>query len=212
MVFQIPLGDYERNGAANPVLSKVDTAEVLRVLRQDRAEVVLILRVRFKKPTRHPVRVCEELGIHGQLLDANNEWYTFLGKFHPANSHPGLRVFSKSGYFIPPIEVRDGHFRFTFVGTVSEGQQLIESFRRSRIRHRIISASDARFDPDSPLNALTDRQYKVLRMAFQLGYFDRPRRVSSRELARRVGVSTSTLVNHRLKAERRLLQAVMNLA
>ena len=69
----------------------------------------------------------------------------------------------------------------------------------------MVSLTDARFPPGSPLGRLTERQQKVLIMAYRNGYYDLPKRVSSEELARVVGVRASTLVVHRRRAERRLL-------
>lgn len=209
IVIEVPLGDFEQYETKGSVLWKIETAEVLRLLRHNRDEVVMILRIRFKEPLKDPGRVGKELGIDAQLLDAKDGAYIFLGKCRPVPGYPDLGFFGKTGYFVPPIEVREGSFRFTFIGPAQEGRRLIEGLGRAHIRHRVVSASDARFDPESPLNSLTERQCRVLRTAYRMGYYDRPRRVSSSELARRLGVATSTLVNHRLKGERRLLRAVM---
>ena len=41
--------------------------------------------------------------------------------------------------------------------------------------------------------------------AYRLGYYDLPRRISSQQLASKLNVGSSTLINHRRRAERRLL-------
>lgn len=64
---------------------------------------------------------------------------------------------------------------------------------------------DAKFSKDSPLSRLTEKQRKVLVTAYRLGYYDEPRRISSLELAKRLRVNSSTLINHRRRAERHLL-------
>ena len=69
---------------------------------------------------------------------------------------------------------------------------------------------DAIFSPNSPLQRLTEKQRDVLIKSYKLGYYDRPRKISSEELAHRVNLAKSTWVAHRRKAERRLLTEVLN--
>lgn len=52
---------------------------------------------------------------------------------------------------------------------------------------------------------LTRRQEEVLRLALDEGYYDRPKRVTIRDLARRAGVSPSTLQEVLQRAERKVM-------
>ena len=61
-----------------------------------------------------------------------------------------------------------------------------------------------------PLVHLTDKQRRVIVSVFNLGYYDIPRRIGSRELARRLNIRSPTLVMHRRKAERQILSAIIN--
>jgi predicted DNA binding protein len=49
----------------------------------------------------------------------------------------------------------------------------------------------------------------VLTSAFEQGYYETPRRISSQELAKRLNLKSSTLVEHRRKAEQRLLARII---
>jgi len=60
------------------------------------------------------------------------------------------------------------------------------------------------------VSELSPRQLFVLRTALSEGYFDSPRRISSRELASLVGVSQSTLLEHLRKAESRIIRWVFD--
>ena len=46
--------------------------------------------------------------------------------------------------------------------------------------------------------------------AYELGYYDVPRRIKTEDLAKRLGIRGSTLAMHRIKAERRLLDEILN--
>ncbi len=54
-------------------------------------------------------------------------------------------------------------------------------------------------------DALTARQEQITRMAYERGYFDFPRRIGLRELAKIFGISTSTLSEILRKGQRRIM-------
>ena len=89
-------------------------------------------------------------------------------------------------------------------------RNVLKSLDASGVKYKVISLLDAKFSPNSPLQHLTEKQRDVLIKAYKLGYYDRPRRISSEQLAQKVNLSKSTLVAHRRKAERRLLMEVLN--
>ncbi|HXZ23634.1 MAG TPA: helix-turn-helix domain-containing protein [Methanomassiliicoccales archaeon] len=55
------------------------------------------------------------------------------------------------------------------------------------------------------VQALTERQESVLRKALEFGYYDFPRRITGAQLAKRLGVSRSTLSETLQRAERKLV-------
>ena len=77
--------------------------------------------------------------------------------------------------------------------------------RGAGIRYRVSSLSNARFSHGSPLNRLTEKQRRVLVTAYRLSYYELARRISSQQLARRLNLGSSTVINHRRRVERRLL-------
>lgn len=56
---------------------------------------------------------------------------------------------------------------------------------------------------------LTDRQLEVLRTAYERGYFERPRRANATELAEALDIAPSTLTEHLVTAQRKLLADVL---
>ena len=59
------------------------------------------------------------------------------------------------------------------------------------------------------LGNLSRRQREVLLAAKAEGYYDYPRRVRSEDLARKMGIKKSTLIEHLRRAENRLIQEVL---
>ncbi|KQM12550.1 hypothetical protein AOA80_01220 [Methanomassiliicoccales archaeon RumEn M1] len=58
-------------------------------------------------------------------------------------------------------------------------------------------------------NLLTRRQESVLNKALEMGYFDYPRGITGRELAKRLGISQSTLYETLQNAQRKLVETYL---
>lgn len=59
--------------------------------------------------------------------------------------------------------------------------------------------------PEQPLDDLTDRQREVLRTAYDMGYYEVPREVTTDDVAADLNVDSSTVTEHLQRAERNLL-------
>lgn len=57
---------------------------------------------------------------------------------------------------------------------------------------------------------LTDRQLEVLRTAYDRGYFEQPKRANATELGEELGISQSTVTEHLVAAQRKLLEDVLD--
>lgn len=58
--------------------------------------------------------------------------------------------------------------------------------------------------------AFTDRQYEVLRTAHEMGYFARPKRADSADVADALGVSVATFSEHLAVAQEKLLDRLLD--
>ena len=112
-------------------------------------------------------------------------------------------------YLCPPIEFKDRKLKLTFVGNLNEVKKLLSRAEKVGQKFRIVSLTDARFSPDSILHVLTEKQRKILSLAYTNGYYDVPRKIDSEELAQMLKIVKSTLVEHLRKAEKRLITDIM---
>ncbi|NLB76916.1 MAG: helix-turn-helix domain-containing protein [Crenarchaeota archaeon] len=78
------------------------------------------------------------------------------------------------------------------------------------IHYRVVLLADANFSPISPLSQLTEKQQEVLLTAYKLGYYDIPRKITSDELANKLKLVNSTVVEHLRKGEQRILKQIID--
>ena len=195
---------------------KIKSFEMLHILKLDGDGFAVILRVELKDPSLN----IEELltyalkdTVNGklQLLEREQEntyIYFLKGQSIQSNNLADHRKLSM--YPVMPFGLKDGKFRIALLGDNNQVKAFLELMDEMGIRYRIISLMDAKFSPSSPVSSLTDKQREALILAFTLGYFDTPRKISSEELAEKLGIVHSTLAVHLRRAERRLLSEILN--
>ena len=80
------------------------------------------------------------------------------------------------------------------------------------VRYLVHGATDGDAVPDRTLvdrGRLTDRQCEVLRTAYRMGYFERPRDANARAVAEALDISPSTFAEHLAAAQRKLLEETL---
>ena len=110
--------------------------------------------------------------------------------------------------------MKDGKVKITYLGSAKQVRDFIKSFEELcdsvGARCRVISLTDARFSPHSPLSRLTEKQRRVFITAHNLGYYDIPKKIGLVQLAERLDIAYSTLDMLLRRAERRLMNHIMN--
>jgi predicted DNA binding protein len=83
-----------------------------------------------------------------------------------------------------------------------EMMRIVGTIRKMAFRRAAYQKADI-------LAVLTDKQREVMLAAFQNGYYDYPKKISSRRLCQKVSISKPTLLQHMRKAEGRILKEIM---
>jgi predicted DNA binding protein len=191
-------------------IKKIKSFEVLHLLRFDSSETAAIFRL---EPKDNSLKVEEllktllqNLNVKYQLLEQDKGACTYFikGKTFQSNSGTPIR---KGMYPLLPVAVRDGKVRVTLIG---DNDQVKEFLENGPVKYKVLSLTDAKFALDSPISCLTEKQQEAISLAFRLGYFDTPRKISADELAAKLGLASSTLAVHLRRAERRLLADLLN--
>lgn len=114
----------------------------------------------------------------------------------------GCNVLMQSKAFIVfPVEIRNGRMKWLLITDKNKTKGLIidrlEGYGYDVILERVTTLGDK--------GILTNRQEEIIRIAFELGYFDFPQRTDSQSLASKLGISLSTFSEVMRAAQRRIV-------
>ena len=194
-------------------IEKIKSLEVLNFIKQDPKEFSIICSIQFNDRRTKLDDIFSEPGSELQVLDHSKEGkYTILFKSKPQSDPQADALWAAGGYLLTPLEIKNGKVKMTLLGNAKQVRVLPEMLKKAGIRYKVLQQVDASFSPTSPLGSLTEKQRKVLTTAYNHGYYDVPRKISSKQLAGKLKIGSSALIKHRRKAERRLLTAVLNAA
>ena len=114
-----------------------------------------------------------------------------------------MRCIADSDCFLVSASNETGtEIEWRVLGTKKSLKGLLERFARRSVDYRIGTISEVK-----PRRGLTPRREWLLQAAFERGYFDYPKGIRIRALAKQLGVSGPTLFESLRKTERKILES-----
>jgi predicted DNA binding protein len=212
LILEVSEKELLKAGIELPPLKKIKSLELLYFLRQNDQEFAAISRVEFKEANQNPQDLLKDgLVEDAQIIEKEKEgtYILFFRSSSPSMSSALNYIGLDGGFLFPPLGIADGKVKFSFFGSEQQIKDFMEKIDALAIHYRVVLLADASFSPFSPLNQLTEKQQDVLLAAYKLGYYDIPRKITSEELAKKLGVADSTVVEHLRKAEQRLIREII---
>ena len=203
------------NEKAIPMLGffeKVKSMETMMFLRQSVDDIALVFQVSFKSPGTKIDEFPAPEWMNMEVLDFDegHTKYTVLARGTRTDKDQNIKDSRlPADYFVTKFSFSDGTYRIALISSPETIRTIIGGLERLHSKYKIISLTEARFRLSSPTDSLTGKQSKILTSAYQLGYYDIPRKINTRQLAEKAGVANSTLVAHLRKAEKRVMDEVL---
>ena len=207
LIVEISGKDFSKLVPETP-LQKIRSMEAPHFLKLDQHEVAVILRVEFNEPNVSIEEILNDDLAEVQLLEREKENEREIYTYFIKVEEPHLEAVG--GYLSLPYEVRDGKIKITFLGSAKQERAFLKAVEAAGARYRVVSLTDAKFPPYSLISRLTEKQQRAFIAAYTLGYYDVPKKIGLVQLAERLNLSRSTLDMHLRRAERRLLNHIMN--
>ncbi len=198
------------------IFDTLDSMEGRSVLRLNLAERVKIILVDLKMKPGYRI---DDLKIPRNftrvtVLDQKEGVYTCLLQInYPKNIATRLQTYVRSFIlkdiiFDVPFGLSPDRIVFSFVAENERIEKVLKLLQKLGIVKKV-HFQKATFSENNVLSALTERQREILITAKKAGYYERPRKVTSEELAEQVGISKATMIEHLRKAENRLISQIL---
>lgn len=107
------------------------------------------------------------------------------------------------------VTITDYGLDISLAGTQDVLSEVISKYTDAGVPMVLQAISDYR-GPSGVLDTLTDRQHEVVYTAYEMGYYEIPRRSSTMEVAGELNLDQSTVSEHLQRAERNLLSAILD--
>jgi hypothetical protein len=210
LVVEISQDDISKFSHTGDLLEKIESLEIIYHLKFDMDGFAGICRVRVKDAS---LDLRQLVGLGGlarvELLSEQKGEHIVYMETRTSQMAWFRGPDAPDVYLCPPIEFKDRRLKLTFLGNAGEMKKLLARADQVGQEFKILSLTDARFSPDSILQKLTEKQRRILSLAYESGYYDLPRRIGSEELARKSDIVKSTLLEHLRKAENRLITGIL---
>jgi len=191
--------------------AQVRSYSILETLKMDYQEGICIeiIELTLKEGASiHDIRTVGNMEILSVLKSIDSK-HTCLIRYTEPEESKGQFQESDLGliHTIPTI-VSPEKFIISMMGEQKNLSDFVEMIRNAGTILKM-SFRRAAYQKADILAVLTDKQREVMVAAFQNGYYDFPKRISSKELCRKVSISKPTLLQHMRKAEGRILKEIM---
>lgn len=116
-------------------------------------------------------------------------------------------VIEKHGIPVTDVSAQSGTLLISFNAEPNVAKevlrQLASQYESLQVRYPEIDPTEASYGLID-LSTLTARQHEVLRAAYELGYFDFPKRANAGDVAEDLGIARSTFTEHLSAAQRKV--------
>jgi len=188
----------------------IDSWKIIQGFKSDRHGFSGICQIKLRPQTRDPSELMRHLDISKLQILTKLQDGSLIAYISGKPDSRWIEIdSSRFGYLLAP-ELTPNSLRKTVIGTRTQVERMLSRLEKAGMPFEIVSASDARFTPDSLFMSLTAGQRRTVAEAYSSGYFDVPRRTDSKRLAKSLGISKSTLSEHLRKAEKHLLAQILS--
>lgn len=109
-----------------------------------------------------------------------------------------------------PVVFQDDCLTFSMIGNPEDFHAFLADAREQGWGLEILSVCEYNPSISGIFDVLTSRQKEILLESYRRGFFDHPRRINATDLAERMGMHKTTLLEHIHKAENRLIGHILS--
>jgi hypothetical protein len=193
------------------MLEKIESLELVELLRIDFEKGIKlgVMQANVKEGyVIEDVELPDHIEYLNQLKSDGNKYTCIVKVKVPKEFRKMMRDFKLDLIWTTPSLVSEEKYVISCIGEEDELRKFLE-FIKGIGTITNISFKKASYQEHDILSTLTQKQREIIITAKQNGYYDMPRKISSEELSKKVGISKATLLEHLRKAEVRLMENIL---
>ncbi len=202
-------------------VSLIERMEVLKILKFGEKEGSGIARIKMKRGKSPSELSKDKRLLNFEILEKDKDEYICLirknilgiffktfSKYVNKKNIPVMisKYLSKDLYFDVPMIMTPGKAQVLLVGTQEAINGFLAMLEKLHVPHYIKSIKDYS-EFKNPAN-LTQKQGEIVSTAYKLGYYNRPKKISSKKLSEIFGINQATLIEHLRKSEQKILKGM----
>jgi predicted DNA binding protein len=192
-------------------LDKMESLELVELLRLDFEKGVKLglVNINVKEGfVLEDVELPPHVEFVNVLKSEGNRYTCILKVKVPKEFKKMMKQFKMDLIWTTPSLISQEKFIISCIGEEKDLKKFIELAKQlGNINN--ISFKKAVYQEHDIMSCLTQKQREIVIAAKKSGYYDMPRKISSKELSKKIGVSTATLLEHLRKAEVRLMENIL---
>ena len=148
------------------------------------------------------------------IIDNNKNEYMVLlkveefGKIFQITNPMRDDLFDLNVKIETPIVFDEQKIILTVIGEKKSLDILVDHYQKIG-RVEILHSKKMNFDCNNILSVLTQKQMDVFLKAFMEGYYDFPRKISAKSLAKNIGKGKATILEHLRKSEKKIFSEIV---
>ena len=195
----------------NFLLDKIESIELLELLKidfQKRKKMAIAAFNMNEGYTIEDIEVPDYVEIFNVLQKKENRYVCLIkAKYFKSLSSLAKKFNIDIIWDTPSIFTKDNMI-ISVTGSEENLKKILELFKNIGTINKI-SFVKSIYNEQTILSCLTDKQKDILIAAKKNGYYAYPRKINSKELSKKIGLSKPTVVQHLRKAEVRLVSNIL---
>lgn len=189
----------------------VRSYEILETLKIDYREGICIEIMEFilkDGASIHDIKIMGNIEVLSVLKSKDNKHTCLIRYMEPEETRGQFQESDLGLVHTTPTIISPEKFIISMMGEQENLSDFVEMMKNIGTIRRM-SFRRAAYQKADILNVLTEKQREVMVAAYKNGYYDYPKKISSKALSQKISISKPTLLQHMRKAERRMLQEIM---
>jgi predicted DNA binding protein len=195
-----------------PMFEIIDSFEVLETLKIDWEDGIRVdlLELHLKEgQSIQKIKSIGDMEILSVLKSEESKHICLIKYSEPEESRDMFKDFELDLINTTPFFVSDMKHTYSVIGDNESLNKWVELIKERIGRIEKMSFKKAAYQKHDMLSVLTDKQKNVLISAHKHGYYKNPRKIKSEELAKKIGLSKNTTLEHLRKAEERIMDNIV---